>query len=114
MTLGQWSRPDLERLFELRNTDKLVWREIATHFPGRSLEQCAMAYHYHHDTTTNLLKPEVKRAPRSVAPAPRAIEARLDRERRVLLTHHTITAAVFGDPLPGRSALDRRNSGDAR
>jgi hypothetical protein len=31
-----------------------------------------------------------------------------DRERRVMLEHHSLTAQLMGDPLPGYSALDRR------
>jgi hypothetical protein len=30
------------------------------------------------------------------------------RDRRMALQHHDLTAAIFGDPLPGRSALDQR------
>jgi len=33
-----------------------------------------------------------------------------DRDERLTLSHTTITAAFFGDPLPGRSALDMRSS----
>jgi Holliday junction resolvase RusA-like endonuclease len=31
-----------------------------------------------------------------------------DRERRRKLSHQTVTAAFFGDPLPGCSHLERR------
>jgi hypothetical protein len=34
----------------------------------------------------------------------------LDRERRLELAPRDITAALMGDPIPGRSALDRRQS----
>jgi hypothetical protein len=33
-----------------------------------------------------------------------------DRDDRLRLKHSSLTAIVFGDPLPGRSALDLRNS----
>ena len=33
-----------------------------------------------------------------------------DRDRRAALSHPTYTAAFFGDPLPGYSALDRRQA----
>jgi hypothetical protein len=36
-----------------------------------------------------------------------------ERYRRMALEHRDLTAAFFGDPLPGRSALDQRRS-DAR
>lgn len=32
----------------------------------------------------------------------------IDRDRRAQLEHESLTAALLGDPLPGRSALDRR------
>lgn len=32
------------------------------------------------------------------------------RKSRIALQHASITAAVFGDPLPGRSALDQRSA----
>jgi hypothetical protein len=33
-----------------------------------------------------------------------------ERDRRMSVQHHDLTAAFFGDPLPGQSALDRRKS----
>jgi len=41
----------------------------------------------------------------SVRPCPLALA---DRDRRAELEHRDLTAAFFGDPLPGMSALDRR------
>jgi hypothetical protein len=40
-------------------------------------------------------------------PRPKTIE---DRDRRADLQPATLTARIFGDPLPGYSALDRRSS----
>lgn len=37
-------------------------------------------------------------------------EALADRDRRMALEHASLTAALLGDPLPGRSALDKRRS----
>jgi hypothetical protein len=46
------------------------------------------------------------------APSPAALE---DRDRRSeLRAQQSLTAAFFGDPLPGRSALDRRRAEQAR
>ncbi|MBV8288535.1 MAG: hypothetical protein JOZ35_16595 [Hyphomicrobiales bacterium] len=45
-------------------------------------------------------------------PSPSALK---DRERRYeLQAQQSLTAAFFGDPLPGRSALDRRRAEQAR
>jgi hypothetical protein len=43
----------------------------------------------------------------SVRPCPLALA---DRDRRAELEPRDLTAAFFGDPLPGMSALDRRGS----
>ena len=40
-----------------------------------------------------------------------ATVAEEERDARRDLTHATITSAFFGDPLPGRSALDRKRAG---
>lgn len=39
---------------------------------------------------------------------PREVEN--DRDRRLGIAHDSLTAAIFGDPLPGYSALDRRTA----
>jgi len=45
-------------------------------------------------------------------PSPSALK---DRDRRYeLQTRQSLTAAFFGDPLPGRSALDRRRAEQER
>ena len=45
-------------------------------------------------------------------PSPSALK---ERERRYeLQAQQSLTAAFFGDPLPGRSALDRRRAEQAR
>ena len=45
-------------------------------------------------------------------PSPLALK---DRDRRYeLQTQQSLTAAFFGDPLPGRSALDRRRAEQER
>lgn len=47
--------------------------------------------------------------PNHVEPVMRVpAEVLADREQRATLQPASLTAAVFGDPLPGRSALDRR------
>jgi hypothetical protein len=54
-----------------------------------------------------------KRAiPQSFAPCPLALA---DRDRReALRDQQSVTAAFFGDPLPGMSALDRREREEFR
>jgi hypothetical protein len=39
-----------------------------------------------------------------------SVEALAERDRRMSLQHTSLTAALQGDPLPGRSALDKRAS----
>jgi hypothetical protein len=51
-------------------------------------------------------KPAPVTVPPSFAPSPLALA---DRDRReALRDQQSLTAAFFGDPLPGMSALDRR------
>jgi hypothetical protein len=47
--------------------------------------------------------------------APSSLAALEDRDRRYeLQAQQSLTAAFFGDPLPGRSALDRRRAEQER
>ena len=45
---------------------------------------------------------------------PSSLAALEDRDRRYELQAQSLTAAFFGDPLPGRSALDRRQAEQER
>lgn len=46
-----------------------------------------------------------RRLHRRIDPTPDEVFA--ERDRRMALNHHSLTAAYFSDPLPGYSALDQ-------
>lgn len=95
-----WPRADLERLFDLHRQYGPVWKGLVKYFPGRTPQQLAAAYNNHRDRVTGLLRK---------ATAEEIVSAVLAaRDRRADLSHRSLTGAVFGDPLPGRSALDNR------
>jgi hypothetical protein len=52
-----------------------------------------------------VVKERVERRVASPRPSP---EQLYDRDQRLALSPRSLTAALLGDPLPGRSALDRR------
>lgn len=166
-----WTSDDIDRLFDLRETKKLRWKEIAWLFPGRDAKACSATY----SKVRAKRRAEAERPP--VLPEPEPVyregwtdketerliqlrecgrrswadidrtlcrrpgssrmkyhtliaageaavnilvgvhdirqpvasqKARDDRAARAALNHTTLTAAFFGDPLPGQSALDKK------
>lgn len=102
MGVKVWSRSELELLFDLRAKHGPIWIKLKKHFPGRSSQQLAAAYTNHRDHASGLLRNATAAEIRESAIAAR--------DRRADLAHQSLTAAVFGDPLPGRSALDKKHS----
>jgi hypothetical protein len=95
-----WLADEIERLLALGHTARLdEWPAIAeTHFPGRTAKACKQQYYNcraARAAKAQLQEPEVAAAP---------VHARC----AAALEPQSITAAVFGDPPPGRSALDQR------
>lgn len=58
------------------------------------------------------IRPVKKRGPLPGRGCARVAQEQIDdmRERQALRNSQSITSAFFGDPLPGRSALDRRGA----
>lgn len=83
-----WSPEEINLLLELRHSGE-DWDSVAAAFPHRKRFHLQSKYHY-------LMKH---------APARLIVSAEPSRVDGVPLT---LTAAICGDPLPGRSALDRR------
>lgn len=103
---GGWTPDEIERLLMLGCDRRLdEWPGIAAaHFPGRTPDACKQQYY------------ERSRAARGVAPKAQSRQAAPDPSPKKThvavpapaLEPLSITAAILGDPLPGRSALDRR------
>jgi hypothetical protein len=98
-----WTPEEIERVLVLGATARLdEWPAIArAHFPGRTAKACRQQYYV--GRAARRARPssplrEVGAATTAVAP-PRVAPAHMPQ---------SITAAVFGDPPPGRSALDQR------
>jgi len=107
------------RLVRMREIELRPWKEIAACFPGRSVNACESRwwYLYNHATGRRRIqrwlpardRRACQAAPsaRTKAPASRCALL-IDAELRARIEVQGITAGLLGDPLPGRSALDRR------
>jgi hypothetical protein len=134
----RWTERELARLVGLREKHCMTWSAIAELFPGRTIGACTIAYHMigvrrSRDAARAAalalapapLKIRTAIAHRVLAPAPaRAMPpasphvvatSRLvaDAELRDRIAGRGLTAGFFGDPAPGRSALDRKRAGEA-
>lgn len=114
-----WSREDSAKLLKLHTEAKGdrtnvrirtdIWQQIAVHFPGRTLK----AVRNHHANLMTLANGKSRGRyrvtnPKFVVRNPEDITLR--QNPIALPPHATITAFVFGDPLPGRSALDQKRA----
>lgn len=86
------------------------WLQVTERFPGRSFFAVRQRWLTLRSADAGIKRDRSQpvRPPREqkrVMPSP-PVPARLP-----VVNHKTLTAAFFGDPLPGRSALDQRNTG---
>lgn len=121
--INRWT-PEEDALLEQLGdgpTTREAWGVLAAkRFPGRSLHSCRCRY--------NLLQKRAlgiddgrrgERKGASTGKGHLTFAGKVDNEAEALAEaeaarrryHPTITGYVFGDPLPGRSALDKRNAG---
>lgn len=113
MQIGRkWSDADRCELIRLRRECGLSWEECAARFPNATLNACRTQFAL---ATSKLPRGAARRTSfEAVAPlAARVDEGVLaEREHRNALRvkRTDITANAFGDPLPGYSALDRRDN----
>jgi len=138
----RWSKGDDEKLLRLRDIDRLGWQAISEAFQGRTPAACEMRYYgklkgardqqrrqpgprpvkaagYKRRSRTKFLPaPAAPLQP----PKPPVVERRrmpsLDHlreaaELRLRIDRQGLTAGFFGDPPPGRSALDERTRASA-
>lgn len=101
---GPWTDEECATLFHLRDVKHWSFTRIDDHLL-RSRGNAAGKY----QSLKKHAAKEAGEAPADKAPAHVLIE----RAVRRALAPRDLTAAVFGDPLPGRSALDRRLAGEA-
>jgi hypothetical protein len=112
-TWRPWSEIEDQTLLDLCAMRTFIgdaWREVAAKFEGRSPVACRQRY--------RLLRRKAAGEPLPERPQrQRRYNGRKCREALSRLpetVHHvSLTAEIFGDPLPGRSALDRRQQIEA-
>ncbi|WP_439392359.1 hypothetical protein ACRQ5Q_22450 [Bradyrhizobium sp. PMVTL-01] len=100
----KWSATETEKLLQLRDVERKPWPQIDAAL-GRGAGQ---AYSKYREIKQPAARVRVSTSDRRSPATDRVLEAIAKRDQRSMLTHASITAAVFGDPLPGQSALDKR------
>jgi len=113
----RWTDKDTRRLVYMREVERRPWAKIAACFPERSHQSCEVRYWYIHHRMLDAgerfapdrtAKPQ-QAAARSPTKSPTSYHALItDRELRSRIETQGITAGLLGDPLPGRSALDKK------
>lgn len=93
-----WSPEEHARLLHLRDVEGKEWPEIAAEL-GRTASAVQSRY-VDNRNGVGVYRQSTKREGYDAAAAAR--------EATSALSHGSVTAAFFGDPLPGRPALDRR------
>lgn len=97
-----WTLEEREKLLQLVQHLGRAWQAIALQMPGRTAEACKRAYEDRYAAQSKLDRSHRRRAREKLA----------EQERAKAAAHEpTITSAFFGDPLPGRSALDKKRAG---
>lgn len=122
MTRNDWTASEMDLLLRLKAEGKR-WRFIGEALPRHSLSSCEVKYHA-------LTRPAKSRAVAKPPPAaPRPFSAQqatggaptgrvistarmvVDAELRDRIGAQGVTAGLLGDPMPGRSMLDKRLAG---
>lgn len=104
----KWTDDEVARLKHLRQVERRSWDEIdALLSRGKG-----NSYNKFRSITIAVPRVRISKFDCGVS-ADRTRAALAERDRRKAVAHASITAMVFGDPLPGRSALDQKR-GEAR
>jgi hypothetical protein len=109
-----WSEAEDTRLAAIcgaRPAKGGVWDEVAQQFPGRSAVACRQRWLALRQKAQGIVKPQKQRERKAngrICRIAADAEALAAIAAAPVLRHASLTAAVFGDPLPGRSALDMR------
>lgn len=129
-----WTMFELARLVMLKDQRRLTYAKVSLELPGRTPGACMLAYYkIQKDRQCTEAKHLVKAMPkwnppkpfRIIAPAPASPREmpppsgavvsthtlRVDAELRARIDALGVTGGMLGDPLPGRSALDRKRAG---
>lgn len=103
-----WTPEEIERVLSLGRTACLAdWPAIAReHFPGRTAKACKQQYYVHRRAALGVAPrtPSRPQDKQKVDPRPTKVPA----AAKPAPAPQSLTAAIMGDPPPGRSALDQR------
>jgi IS30 family transposase len=102
-TQKAWAPEEMEQLFFFRDKMRLNWNEIGRRL-NRPHSTCYMRYYDFHR------KPPEHKVSKEAPSEPVNMERHREWRHRQSLSPVSLTAAIFGDPLPGYSALDRRSA----
>jgi hypothetical protein len=110
----RWSKRDTAAIIDMRDRKQLPWKVIGAAFPGRTDHACKT--HYYQST-----KPAVPRQLIFAIQAPAAPASGRTMSTAALIADQDLRNRIavlgpnglFGDPMPGRSALDRKRAGGA-
>lgn len=110
-----WSTDELDRLRAAVARFGADWPRVAACLEGRSIAACKQAYNTHErQRKLDQAAPSIAHSPKRLKSwqDKRARERAAEEERaRAARQARSVTSEVFGDPLPGRSALDRKTAG---
>lgn len=111
----KWSIEEISKLCEAVGRLGADWTRIAATMPGRSVAACKQAYNSHERRKRlDQAAPSVKASPNRLKTWQdrRARERAAEQERAAAFAQQRSTTSEFlGDPLPGRSALDKKRAG---
>lgn len=97
-----WTPAEREKLLQLVQQLGRAWKAISLQMPGRTAEACKRVYEDRYAAQSRLDRSHQRRAREKLA----------EQERAKAAAHEpTLTSEFFGDPLPGRSALDKKRAG---
>ena len=108
-----WSVSEDSLLLEIckkrRPFGKAGWIRAAAEFPGRTAEALRHRFTTLEKHSKGIVRKRAVRPDRPPRRYPKRVYTMQEPTIPAALPEHTsLTAAFFGDPLPGRSALDRR------
>lgn len=99
-----WTESDVQKMIRLREIDKMIWAEIDRELGRKAGSSCGK-----YDSLRRIrTREKMQVSKRGGGGRVDISEAEQQRAARRTLQHDSLTGAFFGDPLPGRSALDQK------
>lgn len=110
-----WLAEEIDRLCAAVKRFGADWTRVVEEMPGRTIAACKQAYNSHEGRRRQAeTSPSIAASPKRLKSwqDKRAKEHAAEQERAAALSQQrSTTSEFFGDPLPGRSALDKKLAG---